>query len=95
MASSVQPLVIDYSFAANRRQATDMVDLDQLDGVIVTLTDKINEIIAALDVTTRDDNTLHDGIIEPRNLHPETESEFTALVQQAVDQSLGLESLTP
>lgn len=77
---SVRPLVINYSFAANRRQATDKVDLAQLDAAFAQITDKLNEIIAAVDITTRDDNTLKDSSIEPRHLTSDVYTEIVAIV---------------
>jgi hypothetical protein len=82
--ASVQPLIIDYSFAANRTQATDMVDLDQLDAVLNQIATKLNETIAALNVTTRDDDTLRDSTIELRNLADDALEHLTTTVNAAI-----------
>ncbi len=87
MPLSVQPLVIDYSFAANREQATDLVDAAQLDAVLGQLAGKLNEIIAAIDETTRDDDALDDHSIEPRHLSDEVYKELSAIAQQAAVQA--------
>jgi hypothetical protein len=84
MAFGVQPIQLGYSFVANRQQATDTVDLTQLDAAFAQVADKINEIITALDVTLRDDNTLDDGTVEPRNLSEDVHVELTALVNGAI-----------
>jgi hypothetical protein len=80
MPISVQPLTLTYSFQANRTQATDMVDLQQLDAAFAQITGKLNEILVALDETMRDDNTLDDAVVEPRHLHEECYKEITAIV---------------
>jgi hypothetical protein len=84
MPISVQPLVINYSFAANARQATDRVDLAQLDTALASVAAKLNEVVTAINVTTRDDDTLHDHVVEPRHLAPEVYSELASMVQKAV-----------
>lgn len=81
MSISVQPLVIGYSFVANRRQATDLVNLTQLDAAFLLVTNKLNEIILALNETTDDDNTLKDGSIAARNLSDDTLDEITSIVR--------------
>jgi hypothetical protein len=85
MATSVQPLVWDYSFQANRTQATDKVDLAQLDAALQATGDKLNEILSMLDKTLRDDDTLDDRTVEPRHLHPETLAEIVSAVNSATD----------
>ena len=80
MPCSVDPLVIGYSFAANAAQATDKVNLAALDAVLAQISDKLNELIIAVDVSTRDDNTLADSSIEPRHLSREAYMEITAIV---------------
>lgn len=77
---SVRPLVLTHSFAGARNQATDKVDLAQLDAAFAQITDKLNEIIGAMDITLRDDNTLKDSSIEPRHLSSDTYSEIVAIV---------------
>jgi len=77
---SVQPLTINYSFASNRTQATDKVNLAQLDAAFSQINAKLTEIIAAMDATTRDDDTLHDNNVEPRHLSTEIYSELIAMV---------------
>lgn len=84
MPISVQPLRIGYSFNANRRGASDRVDAAQLDAVFALVTAKLNEIITALDVTTRDDNTLNDAIIEARHLGDDTVEEISAMINAEV-----------
>lgn len=85
MPISVQPLVINYSFVGARIQATDKVDLAALDAAFVQITDKLNEIINALDVTLRDDDTLDDGCLEPRHMSDDFRAEIVALVNERVD----------
>ena len=82
--ASVQPLVIDYSFTANRTQATDLVDLAQLDAVLNQIAAKLNETIAALNVTTRDDDTLRDSTVELRNLSDDVLEQITTTVNAAI-----------
>lgn len=84
MSTSVQPLVIDYSFQANREAATDLVDAAQLDVVLGQVADKLNEIVTALAVTTRDDNALADATIELRTLSNDTLEHLSQLVNEAV-----------
>jgi hypothetical protein len=84
MPTSVQPIVIGYSFQANRTQATDKVDLVQLDAVVQTIGGKLNEILVMLDKTLRDDDTLDDRTVEPRHLHPETLAEIASLANAGV-----------
>lgn len=85
MAISVQPLVLTHSFTKARLQATDRVDAAALDAALAQITDKLNEVITALDVTMRDDDTLRDGSIEPRHLTDEVLASVTSLVNEAVD----------
>lgn len=84
MPISVTPLVTTYSFNANRRNATDQVDAAALDAVFLLITDKINEIITALDVTTRDDDTLADAVIEARHLADDAVEEISAMINAQV-----------
>lgn len=84
MPLSVQPLVLNYSFAANARQAADKIDLPQLDATLSSIASKLNEIVTAINVTTRDDDTLHDHVVEPRHLAPEVYTELASMVQKAV-----------
>lgn len=81
--SSVQPLRLNYSFAANRRQATDMIDAAQLDAALATITSKLNEIVAAIDVPLRDDNTLKDNSIEPRHFSDEVNVDIAGQINTA------------
>lgn len=85
MPISVQPLTLNYSFQANRTQATDKVDLAQLDAALGQITDKMNEIVEALDLTLRDDDTLDDGVIEPRHMSDEFRAEIISAVNAVVD----------
>ena len=85
MAISVQPLVVNYSFAGAAAQATDKVDLAQLDAVLQQVTDKLNEIIASQNITLRDDNTLRDGVLEPRMMTDDFRAELSSMVNQRVD----------
>lgn len=82
MPISVQPLVLNYSFEAHKHQAVDRVDAAQLDAALAQITEKLNEIIYALDETLRDDDTLRDNSIEPRHLAPEVYEALTALVRE-------------
>jgi len=81
--SSVQPLRLNYSFAANRRQATDMIDAAQLDAALATITSKLNEIVAAIDVPLRDDNTLKDASLEPRHFSDEVNVDIAGQINTA------------
>lgn len=81
--SSVQPLRLTYSFAANRQHASDSVDADQLDAALATITAKLNEVVAAIDTTLRDDDTLMDGSIEPRHLSDEVNVDIAGQVNLA------------
>lgn len=85
MPISVQPLIIEYSFVGARTQATDKVDLAALDAAFGQITDKLNEVINALDVTLRDDDTLDDACLEPRHLSDEVRAEIVAIVNEKVD----------
>ncbi len=82
MSLSVQPLVIDYSFVMNRKQATDRVDLAQLDAALMLVTNKLNEIIMALNETTDDDNTLKDDSIAARNFSDDALEQITSIVRE-------------
>ena len=81
--SSVQPLRLSYSFAANRRQATDSVNAAQLDAALATITNKLNEIVAAIDVPLRADNTLKDGSLEPRHFSDEVNVDLAGQINTA------------
>lgn len=81
--SSVQPLQLTFSFTANRAQATDKVDLAQLNAAFATVTAKLNEIKTALDVTLGPDNTLKDGSIAPRHFSDEVDTEIAGKVNTA------------
>lgn len=85
MPSSVQPLVLTYSATASRSQATDLIDLDGLNTALDQITDKLNEIITALNVTTRDDDTLLDNIIDRVNFDDNVYNEFSSMAQAAVE----------
>jgi hypothetical protein len=85
MPISVQPLVINYSFQANRAQATDKVDLARLDAAFAAITAKLNEVIVALDQTLRDDDTLDDGVLQSRHLSDEVLEELTVIANRAAD----------
>jgi hypothetical protein len=85
MPFGVQPLVVTYSFVGARTQATDLVDLAQLDLALGMIADKVNEVIAALDVIARDDNQLDDGVLEARHLSDDGRAEFIAIANAAVD----------
>jgi hypothetical protein len=85
MPLSVQPLTIGYSFVTNRRQATDRVDLAELAAAFEAVTDKLNEIITALDVTTGDDNTLADDVIEGRHLSEDALEEITGMIREELE----------
>ena len=84
MATSIPPLEITYSFAANKRSAVDRVNVVQLDATLASCVAKINEVITALDETLRDDDTLDDGVILPEHLNEEVIAEVSALVAAAV-----------
>jgi hypothetical protein len=81
--SSVQPLRLNYSFAANRRQATDLVDAAQLDAALATITNKLNEIVDAINVPLRPDNTLKDGSLEPRHFSDEVNVDIAGQINTA------------
>jgi len=81
--SSVQPLRLNYSFAANRRQATDMIDAAQLDAALATITGKLNEIVAAINVPLRADNTLKDASLEPRHFSDEVNVDIAGQINTA------------
>lgn len=78
----IEPLVVNYSFSANRRQATDLVDLTALNAVFTQFADKFNEIIDALNETTGVDNTLADGVIEERHLNDDVLDEITSMIRE-------------
>lgn len=84
MPISVEPLQVTYSFNANRRTASDLVDAAALDAVFLLITDKINEVITALDVTTRDDDTLVDGVLEARHLSDDAVEQISAMINAQV-----------
>lgn len=84
MASSVQPLALNYSATASRSQATDLVDLDDLNAALSSITSKLNEIIAALDVTTGADDMLADNVVDRSNLNAEVYAKMASLAQEAV-----------
>lgn len=66
--SSIQPLIIGYSFTASRSSASDMVDLAQLNAVIGQVAAKLNEVKNVLDANLRDDDTLQDSSVDFRHL---------------------------
>lgn len=82
--SSLQPLVLTFSFNANRTEAADFVDLVQLDLVLAQITAKINEVITAINVTLRADNTLRDATVDLRNLSDDALKNLTAMTNAAV-----------
>ena len=89
MACSVQPLALTYSATAGRSQATDNVDLAGLGAALAQITAKLNEIITALNVTTRDDDTLADGSIDRLNLNDDVYNQMASMAQQAAAEASG------
>lgn len=85
MPISVQPLAIGYSFVANRRQATDRVDLDELNAAFEAITNKLNELITALNETTADDDSLADDVIEGRHLSDDALEEITGMIREELE----------
>lgn len=81
---NIAALRIDYSFAANRRAATDRVNATQLDATLAAIVAKVNEVVAALDETLRDDDTLDDAVIQPRHLNEEVITTIASMVQAEV-----------
>lgn len=69
--TSVNPGAAGWSFYDHTVSATDKVDAAALDTQVDTLWDKLNELLTALGVSIRDDNTLTDALVRLRNLHPE------------------------
>ena len=81
--SSVAPLVLNYSARNQVGEAGNTVDLASLDAALATITAKLNEVIAAIDITTRDDDTLKDTSIEPRHLSDEVTVDIAGQINQA------------
>lgn len=69
--TSVAAIVNDQDFSANAPSAEDLVDAAALDAQIAATKTKINELLTALGLVIRDDDTLVDSIVRLRNLHPE------------------------
>ena len=84
MPFSVAPLVLHPSFARDARRAKDLVDAADLDNVLGAIEGKINEIIAALDVTMRDDDTLADGVVDAATLSDDARAELVSMVNDTV-----------
>jgi len=84
MPISVQPLVLNYSFAANRTQAQDQVDLAQLDSILAQMNDRITALIDVLNTTQRDDNALSDQAIDFRCLNDDVVANISSQVNTAV-----------
>jgi hypothetical protein len=84
MPISVAPLRLNYSFHANRRGATDRVDAESLDEAFTLVIDKLNELILAMNATTRDDDSLDDECIDARCLSDDALNEISGLVNAAV-----------
>lgn len=84
MPTSVQPLSISHSFNAGRRTATDRVNAAALDAAFASIAAKINEVIVALNETTRDDDALEDEVVDARCLSNDALEEISALVNAAV-----------
>lgn len=83
MPISVAPLTLNYSFAANAAQATDLVDLAQLDAVLAAINAKVSELIFVLNAVQRDDNTLNDSAIDFRCLSDEVVEYLASQVNAA------------
>ena len=83
--SDIQPLILTYSASAGRLRATDNVNLAQLDAALGQITDKINEVIGALNINLRDDNALQDGIFLPRHMSDDFRAEVVSIANQAAD----------
>ncbi len=76
--SSVDPIEHDETFPQDALTAQDRVDSAKLQTQVATIKDKLNELLASHDVTTRDDDTLADEIVRLRNLHPELAAAMSA-----------------
>lgn len=83
MPISVQPLTLTYSFAANAGQATDRVDLAQLDAALAAINAKVTELIFVLNAVQRDDDTLNDSAIDFRCLSDEVVEHLASQVNAA------------
>lgn len=81
----IQPLVIGYSFNANRTQATDQIDLAQADLVLLQISEKLNEIIDAVNLVIRDDGTLEDGCFLPSHMSDDFRAEVVSIANAAAD----------
>lgn len=84
MPLSVQPLVIAYSFTGARRGASDRVNAAQLDVIFGQIAGKINELVTALNVTTRDDDELDDEVVESRHLANDALDQISSLINARV-----------
>jgi parallel beta-helix repeat protein len=69
--TSVAPPAQDQDFQGASPSATDKVPAATLDSQFQATKAKITEILTALAVSIRDDNTLTDELVRIRNLHPE------------------------
>jgi hypothetical protein len=69
--SSVDPIVHDETFPQDALTAQDRVDSAKLQTQVSGIKQKLNELLAALDAFTRDDDTVADQHIRLRMLHPE------------------------
>jgi hypothetical protein len=69
--TSVAYIVQDQDFQGAAPSATDKVPSATLDSQFQTTKAKVNELLVALAVSIRDDNTLSDQLVRIRNLHPE------------------------
>jgi hypothetical protein len=69
--TSVSAIAQDQDFQGASPSATDKVPAATLDSQFQATKAKVNELLVALAVSIRDDNTLTDEIVRIRNLHPE------------------------
>ncbi len=69
--TSVAPAIFDNDFQGESPSATDKVMSASVDSQFDATKAKINELLIALSIAIRDDNTLTDQIVRLRNLHPE------------------------
>lgn len=84
MPSSVQPLRLIHSFNSGRRTATDKVDASSLDEAFGLVCGKINEVIAALDETTAEDDSLADEVVDARHLSNDALDQISAMINAQV-----------
>lgn len=69
--TSVLPIDNDQSFSTDAVAAEDRVDASALDVQLANVKNKLNELLTALALVIRDDDTLVDQVVRLRNLHPE------------------------